>query len=1065
MAAVKHMARIAWARLAEIVRNRLVKVGAPGTAVTVTILNIDPNPSFLGADVTIVYSIRNATSTPYEVAVRIDGRIHRMYVDSHAERVATCVITPSSEGLSAVTAVASIPNGTVVTLHTPDGKTVVEALYTDVAVDRREYFVFGPSDHPPVPQVTDAGPNEIRGTVGHDVCAAGVASRLAGSEELLFLVTDTAGVWRSSFGNAWTQLPQSPRNAFCIDVAVRPGGSLVSIGTTDGESSDPDLDTAGLWESTDDGDTWVHTYDPLPDVGQHRIYALTYSRSSGTLFLGTEGGVARRRWDYIEPISSSFGYPMTARGAAVTAVAVTQSKVFARTADTLLISDDDGETWTRVSMPKQIELDPYGQVDVELDGRGDFGNGNDVLSLGAFDAYAFVCFRPWRGGVGVGDGKFTNLSPVLVYDVSGERWSAFGTNDNDGRGLGGRRFVKSYVLDEGTEAGYGRQLQLFYGSGQGVQQLIDLKNGQPLWSDPLFTGAGGPPHHHGPLHSDIWDFHIPFTYGPPDHLRAWVACDGGVYEGRYPGFAPFALLDPPDPYATGLLPSLQWTKYNDGLHTHNINALTVVSASQNRPALIAYAATDNDAWWRDTNANWQTTTQLGDGMVAFGDPTTPKALIGRNPSISSIVDFQAAPNAVIIAPDASDAVVNFTPTGFQVIPTGAGDPSPSHLDAVMLAQLPPKDAKGLDMPDPRGGEREGPRRAVLRCASLDETQDSAASGYDSWQIVGDRLTTEVSQLWACGPRDSPTYFVIADETDTAPNRLYSFGEQANFREPTERIRNLAPGNGAWSGPVFVNPFDGRQLICAVAGDTVNPGGILKICRDGSNVFYPAQVLTHLLTAGGRYPLGSIWPGSRLWPVGYNYHGTALFNPSAVAFAPGSHAIAVASPFTGIFYASPGVTPDGSIDTIRWQSLAALLPQPLPYVSGLASDIGANDLYAATQGRGLVRIGAPGYAPEAMLFTRVDDTSDPRQLAILRDSVSAPQPWTSVIVSLTRVADTAGRRLSRPLVLLNAEVAMTDATGAVVSPVPLEASYYVVRLGYRGSPTRAPAEHVFRHRVA
>jgi hypothetical protein len=96
------------------------------------------------------------------------------------------------------------------------------------------------------------------------------------------------GVWISLNGGRWRPSRGSP--IWGNRIATDPSNpARIAVGGRAGDALDPHLDTAGLWESPDAGDTWVYTYDPFPDTGAQQIYDLAFAPTE-TLFLATAAG-------------------------------------------------------------------------------------------------------------------------------------------------------------------------------------------------------------------------------------------------------------------------------------------------------------------------------------------------------------------------------------------------------------------------------------------------------------------------------------------------------------------------------------------------------------------------------------------------------------------------------------------------------------------------------------------------------------------------------------------------------------------------------------------------------
>src|SRR5258708_4279832 len=142
----------------------------------------------------------------------------------------------------------------------------------------------------------------------------------------------------------------------------------------------------------------------------------------------------------------------------------------------------------------------------------------------------------------------SSRNSLLIFTVATGSWSVQALNSGDGTGLGGRRFVKSYVLNRpDLPASLGQRLQLFFGAGQDLFTATANSDGTLNWTAIGSTADG--------LHSDLWDLHIPPGFGANADL-IWAASDGGVYR-KNPA-------------------STQWEPQTRGLHTHHIQTVTVL---------------------------------------------------------------------------------------------------------------------------------------------------------------------------------------------------------------------------------------------------------------------------------------------------------------------------------------------------------------------------------------------------------------------------------------------------------------------------------------------------------
>ena len=347
--------------------------------------------------------------------------------------------------------VLSKDTGQVIRFIGPDGKLHEQHVFEKVANTQSVVPITSGLQAPP--PVADVSPNEPNGQTGGGARGAGVIGALAGNEGNLYAIGKNAGVWRSTNSGPWQQLPASPRYAFAI--AVDPADPIhIVVGEREGDATDPSLNEGGLWESRDVGNSWTLTYDPFPASQSHRIRAIAFGRFNHSLFIGTDSGVGRLAGANSPLSNRDFQFPSTARGM-ITAFAVAESRIWARTPSTLLFSDDDGVTWTSVAIPTNAAQlvgnlpAPFQNTTFTLNSNANTG-GNDFTSIAAFDRSAYLFFR--QASVPVcnlpnASDPLCNRSFLLIYNDLTKQWTSQLLDTGDGRGLGGRRFLKSYVLN------------------------------------------------------------------------------------------------------------------------------------------------------------------------------------------------------------------------------------------------------------------------------------------------------------------------------------------------------------------------------------------------------------------------------------------------------------------------------------------------------------------------------------------------------------------------------------------------------------------------------------------
>src|SRR5258708_5603937 len=105
-------------------------------------------------------------------------------------------------------------------------------------------------------QYQDISPDQPSGSKENYANHPGIMLQVDGSPEALYAVSNSAGIWKTSVGSPWSQLPRSPRRAYCI--ATDPSDvNHVAVGERAGESADPANNTSGVWESLDGGFSWT----------------------------------------------------------------------------------------------------------------------------------------------------------------------------------------------------------------------------------------------------------------------------------------------------------------------------------------------------------------------------------------------------------------------------------------------------------------------------------------------------------------------------------------------------------------------------------------------------------------------------------------------------------------------------------------------------------------------------------------------------------------------------------------------------------------------------------------
>src|SRR5262245_59648964 len=448
----------------------------------------------------------------------------------------------------------------------------------------------------PSPTLTDESP-DAGAVSGGMSSTAGVAYALAAAPDALYCVALNAGVWKAALGSdavpaAWVQLANSPRYASCIAVDATNPAHIV-VGERDGDASASDSERTGLWQSFDGGATFPHWVDPASNApgARHsravRTIAITHK---GTVLVATANGLGR-----LKDRAKALDYTHSPE-ADVQTVATYRDQVFARTADTVFASRDDGVSWSSHKIPARV-----GAFTVGNGSRGDAQALRGIVTA-AGKAFVYLPFKPREDN--------GNRNTLLILDVKADSWQAQQIDSGNGTGLGGRRQIHAWYVDKaGLADKIGERFQLLFCCGQDIAQATAMgADGTPEWRTIARTWAAGP----GPdgktddVHPDVWAMHF-----EAQGRALWLGCDGGVY-GR-------------DPFAQGR----NWVRHNAGLHTHHVHAIVAVPSSGQD--LVAYATQDNDAWRRDEAGTWTQIGGLGDANWLAAVPGDPRfVLTGRH---------------------------------------------------------------------------------------------------------------------------------------------------------------------------------------------------------------------------------------------------------------------------------------------------------------------------------------------------------------------------------------------------------------------------------------------------
>ncbi|HJQ67763.1 MAG TPA: hypothetical protein VKA70_02255 [Blastocatellia bacterium] len=920
-----------------------------------------------------------------------DGTIHEVFYHPTKGKGATPLT--NVPGLKRLAGYATTPvNGwRHVIVGTSAGE--VQELFYDPKVGKgigllRSYAPEATFGEDPSPNLANSVDQTIRAST------AGLTLAVDGDNNLLYAISLNAGVWRSAEGGAWQQLTASPPRACSIAVEPNRATHLV-VGEREGDSISTSLNRSGIWESFDSGNSWSYVLDPrtIKGCNAQAIPSLTFD-TLGNIYAATDCGVVKK------PAGGTAFQLLRgteARGSftVVTTVDVAGSTwVWARTRDSFFLSRDAGATWEQIAIPAVVAGESISR-----------GSRGDYFSLAAFDTSAFTICSTDKG------------SAVITFEANTKTWSLEQIKDGDGTGLGGRRFVKSYFLNNPPQFRW----VLFAGTGQGA--FMKVLGFAPSWyrvAETPWPLGPGDKHEFNPvskIHVDIWDLHM----STPRASRVWLGTDGGVYRtdlSRILG----ALSTP------GL--SAQYFHQSEGMHTHHVHTISLITEGMTRRSKTLYTTADNDEWLRNSSsilyplAAWQTWGQQGDSnWTAADNGSSPIALIMRNPSLLHLTGFgdtvppeatkyAQTPRAFKISTGAFFRGQEF----FNFIQTTKSEPSNSLIDIVMLAKLP------LASPDPMG-------KTVLirnRKFAANPNADESKLSTPDWVIVDERLPNGAQRVWASGGHTDPVYYVYAEDSAGISGKLFRRqGAALPWQDitPTDPLIPYSGFGTALFGPAFINPYDRNHLLVAtVAG--------IKVSRDGGNSYQDDPVITALITGSGKYPLTGDYRGGNGQNVVHFSQAAQMATLSQVTFyRDDPRKLVVAAPYTGVFYLDESCG--------YWQDLTPYLPTPLPAAPSVAIDHEA--VYAALEGRSIYQIRAYEFAPRATYFSRGGLTG--RQVARLLRASGAPLTGTNVTLTCAKL-DGA--------VLFQGSTA-TDGSGVIgLPPVVTAPGAYVIHIDYTGA---------------
>jgi hypothetical protein len=850
---------------------------------------------------------------------------------------------------------------------------------------------------PAQPSASFVGPavQMYHDTKEYDASPTGLTYALAGTEATRYAVSLNGGVWRSSTGLPWVSLKNSSRYAHSI--AVDPNDvSHVFVGDRDGDAGSPQLNQAGLWESTDLGETWGYALNPLalqsPNSStlppcQFQGVPAIWALEDGGALAATQCVIVRRhgRSGVFEPLVGFWGL------GAYTAVATTNSGnhqwIWARTATQVCWSSDDGQSVSCVPIPTQAPDAKGVQRAIEAK----YARGEDF----GFAAYGSRVALVERADI---PGTPSPRVASLEFDAVAGTWEVDTVNVGAGVGLGGRLFIRADTADAYTRR-TGQKFALlmsgsetlFLGTPRGDPESEGSERGiewRPVAESHWNPGAGD--HYllstQSAVHTDFWDAHI--SQNPADAMLL-IACDGGVFSATIGNIL-----------STSPKNSPAYGDINDGMFTQHIQSMAIVDPSYAHRSAVLTAAVDNDAWWMpavpfaEQDRPWGHD-NLGDGNFLFVDPSVTEAAADwRHRSANGLVRDLTAKT-----PGHSGSVTAYPYTHFRsehqyaVMMRENSDAASTKLYMAALGRK----AKKLE-DDTNAFSCDGsPTKTAIDGSSWDsvlfQTEDYAnhrsiylPNGGSGWSLLGG-APHGAQRLWAAGERNSPTFYVYSEDDSTGALTLWQQqGKQGTWEMMTGITSPLFQSPYcAVHGPLFPDPYD-ASLVYAIAQT-----GIWKL---SAGTFAPDNILTALLTRSGTFPITDSFPGATA--TSQNGDDTLALHVSQArplstlvdmsVDDADPYRVVVASAFGSVFFQDRR---EGF-----WRDLTPFLPTPTPAISSVA--IAHDGVFVGFEGRSVWKISLPEIAPEASFF---DGPGFGLGLAILRDATGTPMAGVPVSVTV------------------------------------------------------------------
>jgi hypothetical protein len=906
----------------------------------------------------------------------------------------------------------------------------------------------------------DVGPNDADGSrSNYSHSSTGLTYQLAGDQNTMYAVSLNAGIWRRNKGDQWRQLNQSSPLTTVLAIDPSNPAHLVS-GDRDNNASESDgtlfdLSLSGIWESSNSGDTWQLAYSPLTwlsnpatqnsyckNTSSQVVSTIAFTPVS-TILAGTSCGIARKKAG-----ASSFDLTATPPDVAiVTAIAVGRKDVnttllwaFAQLNSTgarvFLSSTDDGMNWNVIKIPPVVDGYTLPETDGEpASSRGDFH------SLVAFGDSVMMIFKP--------NPDVSNRTGLLYFNLTSGVFSTqiLGDDAHNGTGWGGRRSLSALPVAPPFTVGKG--LRVFINTGQAVLEGTGVDgNGQIIWKHRA-TAHCADCTNPDPIHSDLWDV-LPDI----NSTNFWVASDGGVY----------SMTD-------------RSLSYSNGLTTQHIHNVVLLDSGKDGPfdgPRLDYATSDNDAWFRygalaaTPSSGWHSYAQLGDANWTEADRGNSALSLEVRDTLTAVLpDFGSSPSGThdvggkivniacnrVVAANGKQScgVTGDTSRTWKVVQTGPGPlgyQTGTFLDVVWLATLPLQYKDGSKVVDLSAGSLATDLKGasgnvvLLRNWALGVQPDINSSKFNGWFLENGTVPTGASRIWVSLPNGQQpfqtVYYVCT--CNSSPAQIF---KSTGHNQPwtpvpitvtqgsnTSQLQILQPSSSDFEfpGPLFVDPINPNRLVVLT-----NQG--VALSTTGGSSWTLDVPLTALVTASNLYPFANDFPSGNGKNVVLASRGLNYMYVSDVAFGWNDDQLAVASPFTGIFYRPASGQP--------WKNATIALPTPLPTVSSIV--FWTTELYVATEGRSLLET---FHLPSSPIATYFEFTGGrflraPASIHLLRSDAS---PVAGASVTLTTVSSSGIMKVTT----------FTTDTNGLLSTTSVINSGDRVFLYYAGTDSIAPA---------